>query len=215
MEQWVTSEKVSTVPLPGSGSGAGGDYHKEGYCTSVGRAGDLVWPEAQLLGEGAVPTHITFFAYGARTSPLPQAGTRWRQWHPEHISREAPDSFQKLSAQEGLLGGKWIIINRLPVGLGKRGAGNPTSGKASPGNHLNSGGKSWGSGRAPEREEGKGGPQLICAHQGGQAQSLIQGTSRLLSDRYLAAPNSANTNGHGKGEAMDTGAICFQFRTQD
>lgn len=56
----VISENVSTVPLPGSGRGAGGDSRKERDCTSLGRSWDLVWPEAQLLGEAAVPTHITF-----------------------------------------------------------------------------------------------------------------------------------------------------------
>lgn len=60
VEQWVISENFSTVPLPGSGRGAGGDSRKERDCTSLGRSWDLVWPEAQLLGEAAVPTHITF-----------------------------------------------------------------------------------------------------------------------------------------------------------
>lgn len=81
---------------------------------------------------------------------------------PENIPRETLDSLQKLSAQEGLLGGKWISKDRLPIGLWG-GKGIPHLGK-----HLQEAifGEVKGGVlelRTSGKEgEGKGGPWFIC-----------------------------------------------------
>lgn len=115
------------------------------------------------------------------------------------------DSFQKFSAQEGLLGRKWIFADRLPVGAGRRG-GNPTSGKASPGNHLQ------GPRTSAKEEEGKGGT-LVFLHitAGGRAQPFIQ---EYLLGSYpvtgIVLPKQRHTRGGRQGPRTRSGLLSVQ-----
>lgn len=79
--------------------------HNKHCDTSVVSSRDLAWPEAKLLGKGAVPTHITIFLPVVPGPPdfLKQALTGGKR-QPEHLSRETPDSFQKFSMQMRPLG---------------------------------------------------------------------------------------------------------------
>lgn len=72
------------------------------------------------------------------SSLLPPAGAPRR--HPKHKPREAHASFQKSSMQKGLLGGKWVLTARLPIGLGERRKSHTWK---SISRKPSSGGKSW------------------------------------------------------------------------
>lgn len=91
--------------------------HREHTAPTWAVPGTWVWPEHRLLGERQYQhTSLVFFLW-CLALPSSQAGAPWKYWHPAHSPRETRDSFQKSSMQEGLLGRKWIITDRLPTGL--------------------------------------------------------------------------------------------------
>lgn len=161
-----------------------------------------MWPEAQAPGGRVQYQHTPpFLLLWRLTFPPSPSRCSLEAWRPENIPRETPDSDQKLSVQEGLLGRKWIIT----IGLwGEKGI--PHLGKASPpgaifgevrGGVLES--------RTSGKEgEGKGGPRFICT-------SRPYSLSHSFNKHLMGADSVTGTDAKGQGEdrATDTEAVCF------
>lgn len=156
-----------------------------------------MWPEAQVPGGRVQYQHTPpFLLLWRLTFPPSPSRCSLEAWRPENIPRETPDSDEKSSLQEGLLGRKWIIT----IGLwGEKGI--PHLRKASPGSHLRGSADLRTSGK---EREGKRGPRFICT-------SRPYSLSHSFNKHLIGADSATSTNAKGQGEdgATDTEAVCF------
>lgn len=201
VEQQVISGTVSTAHSQVWQQGGWGP--PQGTCLhQLGSSRVLVWQEAQLPREGAVPTHITFLFLWSLALPPPPAGAHWRQQCPGHTWRGPMTASRSFPRRRDFWAGNGSSQTGCQLGLGE-GEGIPPLGK-----HLQET-IFRGRGPAPKRKKERGDPGFSAHHGGRRAQPFIQEHLVLPSDGNRAAETAKqrDTRGGRQGPRTRSGLL--------